>query len=801
VARLLRVTPFAYYSDLLADSMREDAPYDALPNLAAADAVRVVGVGRNEYIAAVQAAKSKRLLWRVNRGAVREMLPQAPRDPAPEGWWLAHVVNVGEVEFRMLGEGEVAAARLAARPGGAPCALLDGPTLASLHRRGLVWLEVPVAEGDQLSIPPLEVRCPRFVFFLSSPCFWVQRQDWLGCACPRAPFALKTSCASLEPARAALPAPRAQGFVSNKSAAAGDGSSTDPIEGLLYQVFVAASDAVTVSTLASILSVDVGTLRTAISLACRLGFCRKLPPAGAAAALATPAASPGGPAPASLDLDSVLHSAGAEPPSPAGGTPRGGGGEGLAAASPSSAAGAGAGAAGGVALVVDSEVTGYLMMGALTPGCKRHAVTLFEGGRVCGADVVAELISELRASAAAALEAGFEGEMAALASYAASLAAALDCARAAAGGRPVELLRKESVGSLAPAAARRILAHSYSVVLPIASLPFPPLPLPPALPGPTNYGPSLAAATPWAQLALYGAAGCGPRSLVLPAGRRLLRLPLALAGGGGALVWPWDCRAVRAARCAPAAVPAASLLAALNKYLARTAVMVQPLRRPVESDGDSGALGAAAGMATVDVPLPLPSPPPPGAAASAAEEPSRSHSRASSGGSGWANFESAEAAPAEPSAAASAHVEVTAFAADGAAERVTLPAGCASGLRRLGLGGAVGVLRLLREPGAAAWVPLQLTLGLPLQPPELCEAACRAAAAAGFLTPAACAAHAQGQRALEAALLALAAPHAPHPDGAGAAAVPAHAFEVDAQGRVRRAALEGAVQGPAGLLG
>lgn len=32
-----------------------------------------------------------------------------------------------------------------------------------------------------------------------------------------------------------------------------------------------------------------------------------------------------------------------------------------------------------IALVVDAEVTSYLMMGALSPGLKRHSVTLFEG--------------------------------------------------------------------------------------------------------------------------------------------------------------------------------------------------------------------------------------------------------------------------------------------------------------------------------------------------------------------------------------------------------------------------------------
>lgn len=58
-----------------------------------------------------------------------------------------------------------------------------------------------------------------------------------------------------------------------------------------------------------------------------------------------------------------------------------------------------------------------------------------------------------------------------------SLAQVLECIKACARGRPIELLRKESVASLPPAAAFRILGHSYSVVLPVTSLPFPPLPL------------------------------------------------------------------------------------------------------------------------------------------------------------------------------------------------------------------------------------------------------------------------------------------------------------------------------------
>ena len=224
----------------------------------------------------------------------------------------------------------------------------------------------------------------------------------------------------------------------------------------------------------------------------------------------------------------------------------------LAAGGLTPSSGEGGGEGTGVAFVVDSEVTGYLMMGALTPGCKKHSVTLFEGGRVYGAEVISELLAELHASVE--MTAGFEGEMRSLAGYARSLAIVLECIRACAAGRPIELLRKESMASLAPPAAFRILSHSYAVVLPITTLPPPPLPLSPVRSGsPTNYGPTPAAATPWLHLALYAALGGGPRSLVLAAGQQFTRLPAELEAASHVLLWPWDCEAVRVAQVRRAA--------------------------------------------------------------------------------------------------------------------------------------------------------------------------------------------------------------------------------------------------------
>jgi hypothetical protein len=57
--------------------------------------VRIVGIGRNEYIATMNKCKGKKLLWRVNKAIVREHLPAEPLPLEKQPWWLAHVVNLG----------------------------------------------------------------------------------------------------------------------------------------------------------------------------------------------------------------------------------------------------------------------------------------------------------------------------------------------------------------------------------------------------------------------------------------------------------------------------------------------------------------------------------------------------------------------------------------------------------------------------------------------------------------------------------------------------------------------------------
>jgi hypothetical protein len=83
----------------------------------------------------------------------------------------------GEAEFRELTPAEAQLLRQACEPvqgsnsssnsssssgGGGPAAhpvsSFDGALLQGLYKRGLIYLEVPVAADDRISLPPLEVR-------------------------------------------------------------------------------------------------------------------------------------------------------------------------------------------------------------------------------------------------------------------------------------------------------------------------------------------------------------------------------------------------------------------------------------------------------------------------------------------------------------------------------------------------------------------------------------------------------------------------------------------------------------------
>ncbi|XP_044976075.1 protein FAM91A1-like isoform X2 [Hordeum vulgare subsp. vulgare] len=610
ICRVLRISPFRYYCDILFETMKNEQPYDSIPNFTAADALRLTGIGRNEFIDIMNKCRSKKLMWKLNKSIAKDLLPTQPVNFPIEPWWGVCLVNFTLEEFKKLSEEETATIDKICKEEANSYVLFDMKIIDDLYKRGLVYFDVPVYSDDRFKVSRLE------------------------------------------------------GFVSNK-----DQSYEDPIEELLYAVFVVSSASATVAELAATLQADLYQLQAAASFACRLGWAVKL-----------------------VDGDSVFKDEG-EPPSPSNILSDDDEGSNASINSeksnqqllsvdtngPRRISGTAH-----VGFVVDANVTSYLMMGSLSPGLKSHAVTLYEAGKL-GDSCIAELCSDL-----ASLEGKrFEGVLEEFANHAFSLRWSLECLKSGGVstndntdkdgetktptnllrenvtahlakaniedgaedglgkvpqdncstgvldnkdeeslvtmGLPergenmvrieaengstgtnvfierkytVDVLRCESLASLAPATLERLFLRDYDIIVSMV-----PLPSSSVLPGPSgtiHFGPpSYSAMTPWMKLVLYTAGHLGPLSAVFLKGQRFRLLPEPLAGCEKALIWSWDGSMVGGlgGKFEGNLVKGNLLLHCLNSMLKQSAVLVQPL-----SIDD---LNASGNLVTVDIPLPL----------------------------------------------------------------------------------------------------------------------------------------------------------------------------------------------------
>ncbi|CAI5524414.1 unnamed protein product [Closterium sp. Naga37s-1] len=109
ICGVLRISPFRFYRDMLVDAMAQERSYDSLPNITAADIVRVLGVGRNQYLHTMLAARST-LMWRLSRKQqLRDSLPQHPAaaEAALPPWWGVSAVDVQADDLQGLSDDEL----------------------------------------------------------------------------------------------------------------------------------------------------------------------------------------------------------------------------------------------------------------------------------------------------------------------------------------------------------------------------------------------------------------------------------------------------------------------------------------------------------------------------------------------------------------------------------------------------------------------------------------------------------------------------------------------------------------------
>ena len=703
--------------------------------------------------------------------------------PATKPWWRAHAVNVGEAEAASLSPEELGAARAAAAPGGvalsevgfvssssAPSksssASPSSPSQAaieSLYRRGIVYLSVPLTPDDSVWVPPLEG--------------FVSNKGGIGGGAKKKK---RSESSGGGGGREGEGSGSDDDFDDDERPEAGnkgDGDSDeDPVEPLLYALLVVAggeddddesdeneeespkndgddggdgekvakvagsnpsspsSSPMTVRRLAEeILGLDLGAALAAASLAVRLGFARKgkerkaKEKEKAAAAAASLSSSPSSSAANDDDDGNKVEEGNLRSPPP-----------------PS------------IALIVDAAVTSSLMAGALSPGLKTHAVSLFEGGRVGGRKALSDLLKELDATREAA--AGFgaaEGGIAELAADAAALAVVIRALRESGrdkekkedgkkGPLPkVELLRREALESSLPrGAAARLLRANYSAVVSVAA---------------TEAEGAGAGGGRRSSLRLWSLCGSGPPrgALALPPGLVLRKLPGLLEGAPAVALWCWrggggggsgstgnffdfggeKKREVNFPR-APRGLPVSDAL--LGAGIARAPFLLQALNEALSSRRSLGG-------GVLAVPLPA------AALGRSLDSLSLSSLSLSSSSAGEAGASSPSpslsfadlALPVSSSDSPSLLEAVDLFTG----QRVSFeaPPRWGTAVREMALSSCVGVVRFCRfSPSAAAspsspspspssWFPLGIRLGIPLSPRPTCDAVCAALAASDLM--------------------------------------------------------------------